>query len=262
MFSPSAKDGPPLLLRTLFWSLMDLAVLDAEIWFARTLCWIFSNGILITSETLPKLHFGRLDHLDCWFLRLAQLLSTAAKPLLRSMCVMRVLGTKTTPCLHRTFLHSCSPGLPLYSVVPCSPTSFKVYQCRNRSTLRCLRSPPQTLSGRNVGPPLVDDFCREWERYVQALGKFWTALGQGRGVVRVLQRFQQDGATPHSNESLAWLQQRFPDRLISRRCDPQWSPHSPDLNPPDLYLWGYLKARCMATTPRLSLTWRQQSQQQ
>ena len=37
---------------------------------------------------------------------------------------------------------------------------------------------------------------------------------------------------PHSsNESLAWLQQRFSDRLISRRCVPQWSPHSPDVNP-------------------------------
>jgi len=71
------------------------------------------------------------------------------------------------------------------------------------------------------------------ERYFQVLGKFWTALGRRKEVIRVLQWFQQDGATPHSsNESLAWLQQRFPDRLISRRCDPQWSPHSPDLNPP------------------------------
>ena len=34
------------------------------------------------------------------------------------------------------------------------------------------------------------------ERYVQVLGKFWTALGRRRGVVRVLQWFQQDGATP------------------------------------------------------------------
>jgi len=51
--------------------------------------------------------------------------------------------------------------------------------------------------------------------------KFWTALGRRSGVVRVLQWFQQDGAIPHaSNESLAWLQQSFPDRLISRRCDP------------------------------------------
>ena len=59
---------------------------------------------------------------------------------------------------------------------------------------------------------------------------------------------------PHSsNESWAWLQQRFPDRLISHRCDPQWSPHPPDLNPPDFYLWGYLKDRvyrrwCVAAT--------------
>ena len=89
------------------------------------------------------------------------------------------------------------------------------------------------------------------ERYVQALGKFWTALGQRRGVVRPPQWFQQDGATSNtSNESLAWLRQRFPDRLISRRCDPEWSPHSPDLNPPDFYLWGYLKDRVFGSNPQ------------
>jgi len=83
------------------------------------------------------------------------------------------------------------------------------------------------------------------ERYVQVLGKFWTALGRRRGVVRVLQWFQQDGTTPHSsNESLAWLQQSFPDRpLFSCKCDPQCSPHSTDWNPPDFHLRGYLKDR-------------------
>jgi len=90
------------------------------------------------------------------------------------------------------------------------------------------------------------------ERYVQVLFKFWTALGQRRGVVKVLQWFQQVGATPHtSNESLAWLQQRFPDRLISRRWDPQWSPHSPDLNPPDFYMWGYLKNIVYGNNPQI-----------
>jgi len=90
------------------------------------------------------------------------------------------------------------------------------------------------------------------ERYVQVLGKLWTALGRRRGVVRVVQWFQHDGATPHSsNESLASLQQRFPDRLlISRSCDPQWSPHSPDLNLPDFYLWGYLKDRVYGNNPQ------------
>jgi len=88
------------------------------------------------------------------------------------------------------------------------------------------------------------------EGYVQVLGKFWTALGRRRGVVRVLQWFQH-GATSHSsNESLAWLQQPFPDRLISRRCDPQWSPHSPDLNTPEFYLWGYFKDRVYGNNPQ------------
>ena len=89
------------------------------------------------------------------------------------------------------------------------------------------------------------------ERYVQVLGKFWTALGRRRGVVRAFQLFQQDDATPHtSNESLAWLRQRFLDRLISRRFDPEWSPHSPDLKPPDFYLWGYLKDRVFGNNPQ------------
>ena len=88
------------------------------------------------------------------------------------------------------------------------------------------------------------------KQYVQVLGKFWTALGQQKGVVRALQWFQQDGATPHtSNESLAWLQQHFPNRLISHRCDLEWSPHSPALNPQDFYLWGYLQDRVFGNKP-------------
>ena len=86
------------------------------------------------------------------------------------------------------------------------------------------------------------------ERYLQILRKIWAALGQRRRVVRAEQWFQHDGATPHtSNDSLNWLRQFFPDRLISRRCDPEWVPHSPDLNPPDFYLWGYLKDNCTQT---------------
>jgi len=83
------------------------------------------------------------------------------------------------------------------------------------------------------------------------LGKFWTALGRRRGVVKVLQWFLKDSATPHtSNESSAWLQQRFPDRLISRRCDLQWSSHSLELNPPDFYMWGCLKDRVYGNNPQ------------
>jgi len=101
------------------------------------------------------------------------------------------------------------------------------------------------------------------ERYVQVLGKFRTALGRRRGIVRVLQWFQEDGTTPHtSNESLAWLQQRFltdwsaAGVTRSGRCIHRtWTPQ--------IFICGdTLRTRCMAKTPRLSLIWRQQSQQQ
>ena len=63
---------------------------------------------------------------------------------------------------------------------------------------------------------------------------------------------QQDRATHHtSNVSLAWLRERFDDRLISRRCDVEWAAHSPDLNPPYIYLWGYLKDNVYENNPQI-----------
>ena len=88
------------------------------------------------------------------------------------------------------------------------------------------------------------------ERYLQILRKFWAALGQRKRVVGAEQWFQQDGATHTSNSSLNWPRQLFPHRLISRRCDPEWAPHSPDLNPPDFYLWGYLKDSVYTNNPQ------------
>ena len=89
------------------------------------------------------------------------------------------------------------------------------------------------------------------ERYLQILRKSWAALGQRRHVVRAEQWFQQDGATPHtSKDSLIWPRQLFPDHLISRRCNPEWAPHSPDLNPPDFYLWDYLKDNVYTNNPQ------------
>ena len=83
------------------------------------------------------------------------------------------------------------------------------------------------------------------------LNKFWTALGSRRGVNRDVQWFQQDGATPHTaNITMEWLDHRFPDRLISRRREPEWSPHSPDLNPPDVYLWGFLNDHVYENRPQ------------
>ena len=72
-------------------------------------------------------------------------------------------------------------------------------------------------------------------------------------VVPVLKRrgtyescvYQQDGAPPHcSGEAMQWLKETFgEDSLISRNSGFNWPPYSPDLNPLDFYLWGYLKSR-------------------
>ena len=83
-------------------------------------------------------------------------------------------------------------------------------------------------------------------RYMVVLNKYWASLGRRRGVLRVSQWFQQDGATPHTaNEILAWLRQRFEERLISRRCNEEWAPHSPDLNPPRFLSVGFPQRQCI-----------------
>jgi len=60
--------------------------------------------------------------------------------------------------------------------------------------------------------------------------------------------FQQDGATSHtSHTSMAEIQSFFGDRFISKGL---WPRRSPDLTPPDYFLWGYLKGRVCQNKPR------------
>ena len=64
--------------------------------------------------------------------------------------------------------------------------------------------------------------------------------------------FMQDGATAHtSNLCLDFLKSHFGEnKIISRRCSVPWPPRSPDLNPCDFFLWGYLKHRVFMTNPK------------
>jgi hypothetical protein len=62
------------------------------------------------------------------------------------------------------------------------------------------------------------------------------------------QWFMQDGATPHTaNVMLDFLNIIFSPRVMSHRypkhhnCGHSWPPLSPDLNPCDFFLWGFLK---------------------
>lgn len=63
--------------------------------------------------------------------------------------------------------------------------------------------------------------------------------------------FQQDGATCHTaRKTIDLLRPLFPGRIISKKGDYDWPPRSPDLTPPDFFLWGYLKSKVYTNKPR------------
>lgn len=54
--------------------------------------------------------------------------------------------------------------------------------------------------------------------------------------------FMHDGAPAHFSVLVReYLNQTYPDRWIGRGGPVTWPPRSPDLNPLDYFLWGYLK---------------------
>ena len=62
--------------------------------------------------------------------------------------------------------------------------------------------------------------------------------------------FMQDGAPAHTSRmAMEWLENRFPGRLISNKSDFIWPPRSPDLNPLDFFLWGYMKEEIHRARP-------------
>lgn len=63
--------------------------------------------------------------------------------------------------------------------------------------------------------------------------------------------FHQHGTTSHtSNDTIALMREKFPDRVIFRRGDPNWPPRSCDLTSSDFLLWGYVKGKVYANGPQ------------
>ena len=55
--------------------------------------------------------------------------------------------------------------------------------------------------------------------------------------------YQHDGAPPHFSQVVRqYLDHKFPNRWIGRGGTRNWPPRSPDLNPLDYHVWGYMKA--------------------
>ena len=90
-----------------------------------------------------------------------------------------------------------------------------------------------------------DRYCEMLERFLRPKVAQLLADHEPDGVW-----FQQDGAKSHtSRRSLEILQDMFPSHVISRRGDIGWPPRSPDLNPCDFFLWGYVKSKVYEHCP-------------
>jgi hypothetical protein len=62
--------------------------------------------------------------------------------------------------------------------------------------------------------------------------------------------FQMDGAPAHWARNVReWIEEQFPQRWIGRGGPINWPPRSPDLTPPDFFLWGHLKNKVFSSPP-------------
>ena len=62
--------------------------------------------------------------------------------------------------------------------------------------------------------------------------------------------FMQDGATCHTTENnLKFLMEKFSGRVISNKTEVIWPPCSPDCNPLDFFLWGFVMQHVFRVKP-------------
>jgi hypothetical protein len=100
-----------------------------------------------------------------------------------------------------------------------------------------------------IGPLFFEDTC-DGQSYLTMLNdQFWPIVGH---IVEEQHLwYMHDGAPAHwSKQVRGWLDEKFPHRWIGRGGEIAWPPRSPDLTPPDFFLWGVLKDRVYARKPR------------
>ena len=134
---------------------------------------------------------------------------------------------------------------------------WRVSKPDNRTSLP-LHSPKVTVwcglnSTKVIGPYFYEDPDTEApltvtkERYTQML---MTIFPEDSEEVNGRCIFMQDGAPAHTSRmAMECLEEKFPGRLISNKSDFVWPPRSPDLNPCDFFLWGYMKEEIHRAQP-------------
>lgn len=100
-----------------------------------------------------------------------------------------------------------------------------------------------------VGPFFFDTHVNADSYLALLKEKLWPAVEHHSEAPNLY--FQQDGAPPHYAKVVRqWLDEKFPERWLGRRGPVEWPPRSPDLTPPDFFLWGVLKERVYAKKPQ------------
>jgi len=92
-----------------------------------------------------------------------------------------------------------------------------------------------------VGPFFFDSGTVNGDGYRDMIESFLIPhLKSHRRLTKTI--YMQDGATPHTaKKTRDLLEANFPSGVISRFTTFEWPSHSPDLNPCDYFLWGFMK---------------------
>lgn len=106
------------------------------------------------------------------------------------------------------------------------------------------------LNGHIIGPYFFDGNVTQ-QAYLHLLQNELPAMLQEVDE-EIIERMwlQQDGAPAHFARIVReFLNLNYPNRWIGRGGPVAWPPRSPDLTPPDFFLWGYLKNIVYSTVP-------------
>jgi inhibitor of nuclear factor kappa-B kinase subunit alpha len=105
------------------------------------------------------------------------------------------------------------------------------------------------------GPVFIDETMKAVD-YIEVLNREFLPFCHSRDFVNGFW-FMQDGARPHRTADVfQTLYGHFGSNIIGLDCPKhfdggiEWPACSPDLNPCDFFLWGYLKSKVWETSPK------------
>ncbi len=101
-------------------------------------------------------------------------------------------------------------------------------------------------ANRVFGPYYFEENVNQHNYLVMLKNFFWPRIEKNPEFKK--HYFQQDGARPHTATPVqTWLKSKFGNKFIDKNM---WPPRSPDLNPCDFFLWGFLKNKVYNPLPK------------